>query len=126
MKKIALIIFGILIFANVASAQNTKFNGEWEYYWNREASKGFVVTLKQKNGKVTGVGSGFIPHLYDAEIKSSKITGNSFIAKVADDWGNTATVKITISGKKLLWRVLSSKRRGSFTFPDKLDLKRSK
>ncbi len=126
MKKITLIIFSLLLFANIASAQKSKFTGKWEHWWNKAASKGFVVELKAKNGRVSGTASGFIPHLYDAEIKSAKIIGNSFIAKIADDWGNTATVKVTISGKNLYWRVLKSKRKGSFTFPDKLDLKRSK
>ena len=126
MKKIALMICGLLIFANVASAQKSKFTGKWEYWWNKEASKGFVVELKEKNGKVSGTGSGFIPHLYDAEIKPTKVIGNSFTAKIADDWGYTGTVKITISGNKLYWRVLKSKRKGSFTFPDKLDLKKVK
>lgn len=115
-----------MIFVVAASAQKSKFTGKWEYYWDREASKGFEVVLKEKNGKVSGVGSGFIPHLYDAEIKPAKIVGNSITANIADDWGNTATVKITISGKKLMWRVLKSKRKGSFTFPDKLDLKKVK
>jgi hypothetical protein len=126
MKKFALVIVSLLVFTGVASAQKSKFTGEWEYYWDREASKGFVVELKEKNGKVSGVASGFIPHLYDAEIKSAKIVGNSFTAKIADDWGNTGTVKITISGNKLYWRVLKSKRKGSWTFPDKSDLKRIK
>lgn len=126
MKKIALIIFSLLVFTTVATAQKSKFTGEWEFYWDREASKGFVVELKEKNGRVSGVASGFIPHLYDAEIKSAKIVGNSITAKIADDWGNTGTVKITISGKKLYWRMLNSKRKGSYTFPDKLDLKKVK
>ena len=126
MKKLALIIFSISVFASFASAQKSKFNGEWEFYWDREASKGFVVELKEKNGQVSGTANGFIPHLYEAEIKPSKIISNSFTAKIADDWGNTGTVKITISGKKLYWRVLNSKRKGSFTFPDKLVLKRIK
>lgn len=126
MKKIALIIFSLLVFTTMAFAQKSKFTGKWEYYWDREASKGFEVVLKEKNGRVSGVGSGFIPHLYDAEIKSAKIIGNSFTANIADDWGNTGTVKITISGNKLYWRVLKSKRKGSWTFPDKLDLKKVK
>lgn len=126
MKKLALIIFSLLMFASVASAQTAKFNGKWEYWWNKEASKGFVVELKTKNGKVSGTANGFIPHLYEAEIKSAKIIGNSLTAKIEDDWGNTGTVKITLSGKKMYWRVLQSKRKGSWTFPDKLDLRRTK
>jgi hypothetical protein len=126
MKKLALIAFSVLILATGALAQDSKFTGKWEYYWNREASKGFVVELKAKNGRVKGVGSGFIPHMYDAEISSANIVGNSFTAKIADDWGNTGTVKVTIRGNKLYWRVLKSKRKGSFTFPDKLDLKKVK
>ncbi len=126
MKKIALMAFSVLILVAAASAQDSKFTGKWEYYWNREASKGFVVELKAKNGRVSGVGSGFIPHMYDADIKSAKIVGNSFTANIADDWGNTGTVKITIRGNKLYWRVLKSKRKGSWTFPDKLDLKKVK
>lgn len=126
MKKITLIIFTLLILATAASAQKSKFTGKWEFYWDRNASKGFEVVLKEKNGRVTGTANGFIPHLYEAEIKSAKIIGNSFTANVADDWGNTGTVKITVSGKKLYWRVLKAKRKGSMTFPDKLDLKRVK
>lgn len=126
MKKTLLIIFSLLMFVTAASAQKSKFTGKWEYFWDREASKGFVVELKEKNGRVSGTGSGFIPHLYEAEIKSAKIVGNSFTANIEDDWGNTGTVKVTVSGKKLFWRVLKSKRKGSFTFPDKLDLKRVK
>lgn len=126
MKKFALIIFTLFIFTNVALAQKAKFTGQWEFWWDKEASKGFVVELKSKNGKVSGTASGFIPHLYECEIKSAKIVGNSFTAKIADDWGNTGTVKITVSGNKLYWRVLNSKRKGSWTFPDKQDLKRSK
>ena len=126
MKKTALIIFSLLILVTAASAQKSKFTGKWEYYWDREASKGFEVELKEKNGKVSGTASGFIPHLYEAGIKSAKIVGNSFTANIADDWGNTAIVKVTISGSKLYWRVLKSKRKGSFTFPDRLDLKKVK
>lgn len=126
MRKLTLVIFSLLMLVTAASAQKSKFTGKWEYYWDRNASKGFEVVLKEKNGKVSGTGSGFIPHLYDAEIKSAKIVGNSFTAQIADDWGNTGTVKITIQGNKLLWRVLKSKRKGSFTFPDKLDLKKVK
>lgn len=126
MKKLILVIFSLLICVTAASAQKSKFTGKWEFYWDREASKGFEVVLKEKNGRVSGTGSGFIPHMYDAEIKPAKIVGNSFTAKIADDWGNTGTVKITISGKKLYWRMLKSKRKGSFTFPDKLDLRKTK
>lgn len=126
MKKSILVIFSLLILATAASAQKSKFTGKWEFYWDREASKGFEVVLKEKNGRVSGTGNGFIPHLYEAEIKPAKIVGNSITANIADDWGNTATVKITVSGKKLMWRVLKSKRKGSMTFPDKLDLKRVK
>lgn len=126
MKKTIFLICAIFIFAGAVSAQTSKFTGKWEFYWDREASKGFVVELKEKNGKVSGTANGFIPHLYEAEIKSAKIVGNGFTAEIEDDWGNTATVKVTIRGKKLFWRVLKSERNGSFTFPDKLDLKKVK
>jgi hypothetical protein len=126
MKKAVLLTFCLLVFVSASSAQTSKFTGKWEYWWNKEASKGFVVELKAKNGRVSGTGSGFIPHMYDAEIKPAKIVGNSFTAKIADDWGNTGTVKITIRGNKLYWRVLNSKRKGSWTFPDKLDLRKAK
>ena len=126
MKKLLTIIFSLLILSVAVSAQKSKFTGKWEFYWDREASKGFEVTLREKNGRVTGTANGFIPHLYEAEIKSAKIVGNSFTANIADDWGNTATVKVTVSGNKLFWRVLKSRRKGSMTFPDKLDLKKVK
>lgn len=126
MKKIIVLICALFVFSGVAAAQKSKFTGEWEYYWDREASKGFVVELKEKNGRVSGTANGFIPHLYEAEIKSAKIVGNGFTANIADDWGNTATVKVTVRGRKLFWRVLKNKRKGSFTFPDKLDLKKVK
>ena len=126
MKKIALIIFSLFIFANVASAQKTTFTGKWEVWWDREASKGVVIKLKEKNGRVSGTAYGAIPKLYECEIKSTKISGNSFTAKIEDDWGNTGTVKITVSGKNLYWRVLKSKIKSDMTFPLKADLKRSK
>ncbi|MCD9188223.1 MAG: hypothetical protein LUM44_17535 [Pyrinomonadaceae bacterium] len=126
MKKIVFLICALFILAGAASAQKSKFTGKWEYYWDREASKGFEVELKERNGRVSGTANGFIPHLYEAEIKSAKIVGNGFTANIADDWGNTATVKVTVRGRKLYWRVLKSKRKGSFTFPDKLDLNKVK
>ncbi len=126
MRRIAFVVFALMVFVSVASAQKSIFTGKWEHWWDKKASKGFVVELKEKNGKISGTGSGFIPHLYEAEIKSVKISGNSFTAKVADDWGNTATVKINIIGRKMTWRVLNSKRKGSFTFPDKIDLRKTK
>jgi hypothetical protein len=126
MKKITLVIFSLLILSASAAAQKSKFTGKWEHWWDKAASKGFVVELKEKNGKITGTGNGFIPHLYEAEIKSIKVSGYSFTANIADDWGNTGTVKITLNGKKMSWRVLKSKRKGSFTFPDKIDLKKVK
>lgn len=126
MKKIALIIFSLLIFTNLAFAQKSKFTGEWEVWWDKAASKGVVIKLKQKNGRVTGTAYGAIPKLYEAEIKSTKISGNSLTAKIEDDWGNTATVKITVSGRNLYWRVLKSDIKRDMTFPLKADLKRRK
>ncbi len=126
MKKLALIIFSLLIFTNIASAQKSKFTGEWEQWWNKRESRGIVIKLKSKNGKVSGMAYGAIPRLYEAEIKSAKIVGNSFTAKIADDWGNTGTVKITVSGKNLSWRVVKSNIKGSMTFPLKADLRRTK
>ncbi|HQU85710.1 MAG TPA: hypothetical protein PKY59_21420 [Pyrinomonadaceae bacterium] len=124
--KAAFLAFIFVVCSLSVAAQKSKFTGKWEYYWDREASKGFEVVLKEKNGRVSGTANGFIPHLYEAEIKPAKIVGNSFTANIADDWGNTATVKVTIHGRKLYWRVLKSKRKGSFTFPDKLDLNKVK
>ncbi len=126
MKKIALIIFSLLIFANVASAQKSKFTGEWEQWWNKRESRGIVIKLKEKNGRVSGMAYGAIPKMYEAEIKSAKIVGNTITAKIEDDWGNTGTVKITVNGKKLSWRVLKSNIKRNMTFPLKADLKRSK
>ena len=126
MKKLALIIFSLFIFSTVASAQKAKFTGEWEQWWDKRASKGIVIKLKEKNGRVTGTAYGAIPKLYEAEIKSTKITGNSFTAQVEDDWGNTATVKITLSGRNLYWRVIKSNIKSDMTFPLKADLKRKK
>lgn len=126
MKKLTLFIFVLFAFAGAASAQKSKFTGKWEHWWDKEASKGIIVELKEKNGRVTGTASGFIPHLYEAAIKSAKIVGNSFTAKIEDDWGNTGTVKITVRGKNLYWRVLKSNYKGSMTFPLKADLRRTK
>lgn len=126
MKKITLIIFSLLIFTVTASAQKAKFTGEWEVWWDKQASKGIQVKLKSKNGQITGTAYGAIPRLYEADIKSTKISGNSFTAKIEDDWGNTATVKITVNGRNLSWRVLKSNIKGNMTFPLKADLKRTK
>lgn len=126
MKKIIVLVCALFVFSGVAMAQKSKFTGKWEYYWNREASKGFEVVLKEKNGRVSGTANGFIPHLYEAEIKSAKIVGNGFTANIADDWGNTGTVKVTVRGRKLYWRVLKSNYKSSMTFPLKLDLKKTK
>lgn len=126
MKKIALVIFSLMILANAVSAQRAKFTGEWEQWWDKRASKGIVIKLKEKNGRVSGSAYGAIPRLYEADIKSAKISGNGFTARIEDDWGNTATVKITINGNKLSWRVLKSDIKGNMTFPLKADLKRKK
>lgn len=126
MKKTALIIFSLLILVTAASAQKSKFTGEWEVWWDKEASKGIQVELKSKNGRIIGTAYGAIPHLYEAEIKSTRIVGNSFYAKLEDDWGNTGTVKITVSGKNLYWRVIKADYKKSMTFPMKADLKRTK
>lgn len=125
MKKVALIIFSLLILSTAASAQNSKFTGKWEVWWDKQASKGVVIKLKEKNGKVTGTAYGAIPKLYEADIRSTKITGNSFIAQIKDDWENTATVKISVSGRNLYWRVIKSNIKSDMTFPLKADLKRS-
>jgi hypothetical protein len=126
MKKFALIIFSLLIFTNLAHAQKSKFTGQWEVWWDKTASKGVVIKLKEKNGRVTGTAFGAIPRLYECEIKSTKISGNSFTGEIEDDWGNTGTVKITVSGRNLSWRVLKSKIKSDMTFPLKADLKRRK
>jgi hypothetical protein len=126
MKKLALIIFSLLVFANVTSAQKSKFTGEWEVWWNKRESRGIVIKLKEKNGKVSGTAYGAIPKMYEAEIKSTKMVGNTITAKIEDDWGNTGTVKITVNGKNLSWRVVKSNIKGSMTFPLKAVLKRTK
>ena len=126
MKKTILMVCALFIFSGVAAAQKSKFTGEWEVWWDKEASKGIMIELKEKNGRVSGTASGAIPHMYEAEIKSAKIVGNSFTAKIADDWGNTGTVKITVRGKNLYWRVIKSNYKSSMTFPLKADLKRTK
>ncbi len=125
MKKVALIIFSLLILSTGASAQKSKFTGKWEVWWDKQASKGVVIKLKEKNGKVTGTAYGAIPKLYEADIRSTKITGNSFIAQIKDDWENTATVKISVSGRNLYWRVIKSNIKSDMTFSLKADLKRS-
>ena len=124
MKKIALIIFSLLIFTNLTLAQKSKFTGEWEVWWDKAASKGLVVKLKERNGRVTGTAYGAIPKMYEAEIRSTKISGNSVTAGIEDEWGNTGTVKITVSGRNLYWRVVHSRIKSSMTFPLKADLKR--
>lgn len=126
MKKIILITVSLLILAVSASAQKSKFTGEWEQWWNKRESRGIVIKLKEKNGKVSGTAYGAIPKMYEAEITSVKIVGNTITAKISDDWGNTGMVKITINGKNLSWRVLKSNIKGSMTFPLKADLKRTK
>lgn len=126
MKKVLFIIFSLLICATVASAQKTKFAGEWEVWWDKQASKGIVVKLKSKNGRISGTAFGAIPKMYEAEIKSAKAAGNSFTTQIEDDWGNTGTVKITVRGNNLYWRVIKQNIKGSMTFPLKADLKRKK
>ena len=126
MKKIILAVCVLFICSGIVSAQKSKFTGEWEVWWDKEASKGISINLKEKNGRVSGTASGAIPRLYEAEIKSARIIGNSFTAKIEDDWGNSGTVKITIRGRNLYWRVLNSKIKGSMTFPLKADLKKTK
>jgi hypothetical protein len=124
-KSLFLTVIFVLCSLSV-SAQKSKFTGEWEVWWDKEASKGIVIELKEKNGRVSGTASGAIPRVYEAEIKSAKIVGNSFTAKIKDDWGNTGTVKITIRGRNLYWRVLKSNYKSSMTFPLKADLKKTK
>jgi hypothetical protein len=126
MKKTGLVIFTLLILGTAAMAQRAKFSGEWEQWWDREASKGIIVALKEKNGRVWGTASGAIPRVYEAEIKPARISGNTFTARIEDDWGNKATVKFTVRGRKLTWRVTNSDIKGSMTFPLKADLTRTK
>ncbi|MEZ5307277.1 MAG: hypothetical protein R2684_09050 [Pyrinomonadaceae bacterium] len=117
------IVFAFALSSNLF-AQTSRFTGKWEYWWDKEASKGFVIELIEKDGIVTGTASGFIPHMYEAEIKSIKVSGKSFTADIEDDWGNTGVVKITVKGNKLTWKVLRSKREGSMTFPDRSSLQK--
>jgi hypothetical protein len=124
MKKTGLLTITLLILATTAMAQRAKFGGEWEQWWDRKASKGIVVELQEKNGRVWGTASGAIPRLYEAEIKPARITGNSFVARIEDDWGNNATVKFTIRGGRLTWRVTKSDIKASMTFPLTADLRR--
>lgn len=80
-------------------------------------NEGFTVELKQRNGHVSGTANGFLPRIFEVEIHSAKIVGNSFTAKIDDDWGNSGTVKITIIGKTLYWRVTNPKIKSDMTFP---------
>lgn len=95
-KKALLFTFCLLVFVSAPSVKTSKFTGKWEYWWNKEASKGFVVEVKAKNGRFSETGSGFIPQLFDAEIKPATIVGDSVTSKIADDLGNTGTVKLRL------------------------------
>ena len=124
-KLLFTVFIGIFLASN-SFAQKSNFTGKWEFWANKAESRGFVVELKEKRGLVTGTASGAIPHLYEADIKPAKIAGNSITANISDEWGNSGTVKITIRGKYLYWRVLKSNIKSNLTFPLKADLKRSK
>lgn len=124
--KVVFLAFIFTVCSLSVAAQKSKFTGEWEVWWDKVASKGVVIKLKEKNGRITGTAYGAIPKLYECEIKSIKINGNSFTAKIEDDWENTGTVKITVRGNKLYWRVLKSKIKSDMTFPLKADLKKTK
>ena len=99
----------LITLSSFCFAQKLSFAGSWVKWSDKRHNEGYLLTLKQKNGIVSGHGEAVTPKEVELQISSAKVTGNTAIVKVKSDWGGTATIKMTRRGNKLYWKALNYK-----------------
>lgn len=140
--RLLFLVILLVAFGVPALAQSAKpFQGEWEWavyarsqdelppaYHNERLKDvpgaAIYLKIKQRGNKLTGEYSGsdrFLARLEDGEIDATA-KGNTTELELTSGFGGTVTVRLTLRGNRLHWKLTKSE--GEYYFPDDVYLHR--
>jgi hypothetical protein len=83
------------------------------------------MTIKQRGNKLTatcGVVARYLARLDDCSFENATVKNGSALVKLTSGFGGTATVRLTLRGGRIHWKLVAG--RGEFYFPRDVMLRR--